>query len=378
MHVSRLTTLEELTPIRAQWQRLSAGIPFRSCPWLESWWCVYGPSAWNHRDRSLLVLAVRDTSGELTGLAPWFVERTRSGANTIRFLGTSEVCSDYLSVLSKPQCEQQVATALADWLSRDDVTDAAPPAWDLIDLPALHEADRVMPLLAAELEKHGATVHRREGVRCWRLVLPSDWEAYLAQLSKSHRKQIRRLERRYFASGTARLFNVRTPDDLDRGLAVLEELHQRRRASLGQKGCFASAQFRRFIRHAAEQSLAEGMLRLSCLEIHGRPAAAEFQLRGQQVMFAYQAGLDPDMLEHEPGRLITLATIKQAIDEGCQAIDLLRGDEPYKAHWRATPLASYDMRIVANRGSAQLRHRAWLAGVQAKKLLRSSLKASGI
>ena len=51
-------------------------------------------------------------------------------------------------------------------------------------------------------------------------------------LSKSHRKQIRRLDRDYFATGRATLHEVRTEEELRRGLELLEGLHQRRRESL--------------------------------------------------------------------------------------------------------------------------------------------------
>ena len=59
-------------------------------------------------------------------------------------------------------------------------------------------------------------------------------------------------------------------------------------------------------------------------------------------------------------------------------MDFLRGDEPYKAHWRAKPQPSTDIRIVADRSAARLRHRAWLASLHAKSMLRSSLRLSGI
>jgi hypothetical protein len=38
-------------------------------------------------------------------------------------------------------------------------------------------------------------------------------------------------------------------------------------------------------------------------------------------------------------------------------LDFLRGDEPYKAHWRAEPRATYDYRVVPNRRLARLRGR---------------------
>ena len=45
-------------------------------------------------------------------------------------------------------------------------------------------------------------------MNCWRIELPATWDEYLATLSKSHRKQIRRLERDVFETGRAVLHTV--------------------------------------------------------------------------------------------------------------------------------------------------------------------------
>ncbi len=114
-------------------------------------------------------------------------------------------------------------------------------------------------------------------------------------------------------------------------------MHQRRWESLGKRGCFRSARFREFHREAATRLLATGDAEVFWLECDGRPIAAEYHLIGDRTVYAYQSGIAPDRLELEPGRLAVLATIREAIDDGRQCYDFLRGDEPYKAHWRASP-----------------------------------------
>jgi hypothetical protein len=52
--------------------------------------------------------------------------------------------------------------------------------------------------------------------------------------------------------------------------------------------------------------------------------------------------------------------------------DLLRGDEPYKAHWRATPRPSYDATVVPSRASARLRFQFSSVAGNVQKLLKSS------
>jgi CelD/BcsL family acetyltransferase involved in cellulose biosynthesis len=192
----------------------------------------------------------------------------------------------------------------------------------------------------------------------WKVELPSTWEEYLSLQSKSHRKQLRRAERRLLEHGRACWHPVRDAEGFASGWETLVDLHQRRRRSLGEPGCFASRPFSAFQAEAARHLLHRGQLRLSWLSLDDHPIAAEYHLASSAATFAYQGGVDPERLGEEPGRLSHIACIRAAIDEGHTTFDFLRGDEPYKAHWRAEPHATFDYRIVPNRRLARLRGRA--------------------
>ena len=98
---------------------------------------------------------------------------------------------------------------------------------------------------------------------------------------------------------------------------------------------------------------------------------------GDGVVYAYQSGIEPTALALEPGRLITLASLQLAIAERRRAFDFLRGDEAYKAHWRAVPRPSEDVTILRDTRGARLRHNLTAAGHNLKSLLRAGLKHSG-
>jgi CelD/BcsL family acetyltransferase involved in cellulose biosynthesis len=225
----------------------------------------------------------------------------------------------------------------------------------------------------AALHAAGLTVHEKPGLNTWRIELPATWEEYVASLSKSHRKQVRRVERRLSQDGDLVLRRVMHSAELEKGLAILTDLHQRRRASLNEPGCFADPRFAGFLSVAAARLLATDSLWLYWIELAGQPIAAEFQLAGNGVTFAYQAGVAPEALDEEPGRVINIATIQQALAARQRGFDFLRGDEPYKAHWRAVPRASLELRIVPRKTSAQLRHSMWRAGDAVKQVLKSGL-----
>ncbi len=345
MRLELLTTLEQLTLLREEWNRLAAGVPLRGPAWLLSWWRAFGG---RHK---LHVLALRSEEGELLGLAPWY-RRDAAAGRVLAFLGSGTACTDYTTVLAKPGRETAVAGAVAGWLREHA------DSWDVLELFGVEERDSTITALVAELRSEGCGLLESEPIRAWRIPLPADWEAFMAMQSKSHRKQIRRVQERLFVSGRAVLHSARDSATLAEGMAIFRDLHQRRRESLGEPGCFAQPEFAAFFEYAAEALLASGELGLRWVTLDGRPIAAEFHLEGTDVTYAYQAGVDPDQLEEEPGRLINTAAIMRAIERKRQGFDFLRGDEHYKAHWRAEPRTLLQLRLTAPSASGRVRRHA--------------------
>jgi CelD/BcsL family acetyltransferase involved in cellulose biosynthesis len=372
MRVVRLSTTEELDQIAGPWNAMARGFPFRSHDWLASWWRFYGGE---HR---LCTLAVMDGAGQVVGVAPLYLERTTSRGRVLKLLGTGDACSDYLGVLAKEGSEEEVLPALAQWLVDVNADNATPDArWELLELSGVAADDALVAQLVGHMVEDGAQVHRREGANCWRIALPDSWDALLAGMSKSHRKQIRRVQRRLLDSGRA-VLHTADESTLATAMETLIDLHQRRRQSLGQPGCFSSPAFTGFLHQTARRMLPSGQLELHWIELDGRAVAAEFHLVGGDVVFAYQAGVDPEALEEEPGRIINVATLRRAIELGRRGFDFLRGDEPYKAHWRAGPRGSCELRVVPSAASARLRHGVWLAGDSMKQLIKTGLNLTGM
>ena len=54
-----------------------------------------------------------------------------------------------------------------------------------------------------------------------------------------------------------------------------------------------------------------------------------------------------------------ILSLQQAISEGHRKFDLLRGDEPYKAHWRATAPETFHVQVIPSRAGAIWRYQTW-------------------
>ncbi len=391
MQVIRLSTLKELEPWHAQWRLFARGVPFRRYEWLECWWRHYGQSnrgqptgGQSNRDQpnrgrgaDLYVLAVVGGQGELVALAPWRIDRTATRGHVIKFLGDGEVCSEYPTLLCRDGYEQAAANTLATWLTQRAICGAPGDRWDRLELAGVEADDLAVGALVTELRHQGNLARQSAGLACWRLHLPATWDDYLAQLSKSHRKQLRQLDRNYFRSGRAVMHWVHRGDQLAAAIRTLVDLHQRRWRGRGRLGCFASPQFLQFHQEVAPRLLALDALRMSWLELEGRPVAAEYHLAGAGTVYAYQCGIAPEALPHQPGRLSNLATIRRAIERGDQWFDFLRGNEPYKRHWRAVPRPTTDVVVIPSRASARIRYGVQAAGQTVVDLLKTGWHLAG-
>lgn len=377
MQILRAESLEQLEPLAEAWDTLAGGMPFRTWAWMSSWWRHYGQDA--DPRRRLCVVCVLDDHGTPLAIAPWYVSPASGWDRVVRFLGSGDVCSEYLGVLCRRGAEDTASDALAEWLLQR--CSSAPAAsddpsvdgWGLLELTDMAADDQLIAQLARRLAEGGSTIHRREGAACWRVELPITMDEYLGRMSKNGRRQCRRLWRRLFDSGRAVLHTARNAGEFSQAMDTLIELHTRRSVALGRPGCFASARFTAFHREAAQEMFRCGQAQLHVLDCDGRPIAAEYELCGNGVMYAYQSGIDPARLALEPGRACQLAVMRWAIENGYHAYDMLRGDEPYKRHWLVERRRVVETRVVAPRIGPRLCHAAWLAGVGTKQWIKKGL-----
>ena len=138
-------------------------------------------------------------------------------------------------------------------------------------------------------------------------------------------------------------------------------MHQSRRNGLGDAGCFVSREFHDFHREVARRLLDKGQLRMSWSDLDGTPFSAEYDFASSDTVYSYQSGMDAHRLNEAPGRLAWVLALRQAIEDGFAHFDFMRGDEPYKAHFRAEPRPTFDYHAFPNRRLAKLRGHVMLA-----------------
>jgi CelD/BcsL family acetyltransferase involved in cellulose biosynthesis len=329
------------------WRTLANDAPMQSPEWFLAWWQFYA-----RPDDELSVLLCHEPGGMLVGLAPLYI-RIKEKRRTVCLLGSGDASTNHTNWLAAAGWENRISRAVAQFLL------GLEPGWNSVQLDSVDaDAISINATVTCMAEK-GCLVLSKQHHNCWKIALPSTWEEYLMMLSRLQRKRCRKLQR-YFESGVVRVHTVTSSADFHRGFEILLHLHGARWGEPDKPlGCFSDQRFRAFHVTVALELLKRNQLLLVWLEYDGRPIAAEYQFIDKKAVYSYLAGMDPSVTEFSPGNLSILASIQYAIAEGCESFDLSRGDQPYKAHWRATPTASYEVRIWPNHLSGRVEHAIW-------------------
>lgn len=331
----RLTKVGELTALKSEWedllQRASNTSVFMTWEWLVTWWEIYG----EHHD--LYWLIVRGRDGKITGGAPLYIRKHRSGLilphRELRFVGTGAPLSpEHLDVVADPRSAGEVIRALCDYLV-DHFSD-----WDVLLLTDISHPMAAAYSLAEELSGQGvmATIEQQTpGAPT--IPLPLSWEEYLQSLGSRMRAHIGQYRRKIVREMSA-TFELWSPEDggLDLAFAEFERLFGARKESIGIGNKFETARCYRAFHHKLAGRFAErGWLYLAFLKERECALAAEYCFRYGQTLYSYQFGFEPSLAKKNVFKVLRSWVIEDAIAAGLTEFDLLRGEESYKFHWKA-------------------------------------------
>jgi len=328
MQLDVIRTIEEFDALKEEWNALLAcsasAVPFLRHEYLAAWWRTLGGGEW--KSGELYVVIARLPDGKLSGVAPLFFTRAKENEPALMLLGSIEI-SDYLDVVICPQGTNAFIEALFEQL--DGPT--APP-WKTLDLYNLLESSPTLPVLEAAARQYGWQYRQERLQHCPYILLPEDWDTYLASLDKKQRHEIRRKMRR-----------AESNDDPLRWYIVTDEasLDENIEAFLGlmeqdpEKKAFLSQAMRSHMRLTMQAAFQGGWLQLAFLEVGGVKAAAYLSFDDGGHLWVYNSGLNFDYSEISPGWVLLGYLLQWAIENKRLAFDFMRGDEEYKYRFGA-------------------------------------------
>jgi CelD/BcsL family acetyltransferase involved in cellulose biosynthesis len=309
---------------RRDWSTLVSTDPsgtfFHTPGFLKLYWEEFA------REPDHLLLAFAEEDGTQVGAVAFELI-----GSTLRFLGGTEV-TDYLGPVGLPEAQPATAKELLAALARRD-------DWSEADLRGLPE-DRVwLELLAEAARDQGLGVQMLEdqnGVAPF-LHVPGSYDEYLEQLPAKLRHEIKRKARKLEAEIGPWHICLATAEDLEVSLDVFVEMH---RTSEGPKGVFMQPGMEIFFRRLGEAFLPRGIFNLTFIELEGhRKLAGTIGFRFEGTTYLYNSAFDREYQAVSPGMVLVAEDIRIAIEAGCSAFDLLKGDYAYKYRFGAAPRA---------------------------------------
>ena len=295
--------------------RSTANRIFSTWEWNWHWWNEYSPG-------ELVIITIRDVSGQLLGIAPWFIEEDGE-QRLVATIGCDEV-SDYLDLIIARGAEERVLSALTEFLLEEGI-DAS--SFYFCNMPADSPARLLWPEL---LGSAGFSTHVEQQEICPRIHLPTSWEEYLQQINKKQRHELRRKIRRFEAiPENIDWFSVTTEAQLEQELPHFFELMAESDPAKAEfiADCANQAFFKSISLSAAQNN----WLQLSFLTINGEYCAAYFNFCYANELLVYNSGLSSGRYAvHSPGIVLLTYMIQDALEKGIHTIDFLRGDETYK------------------------------------------------
>lgn len=231
----------------------------------------------------------------------------------IRFTGDADV-TDYHSPFGDGS-EALIASVAQDHPDAGFVLDSLPE-------------EAAAPLVAG-LSAAGRTVTERQHEVTAVVALPDTIDDYMTAIGKKERHEVRRKRRRYENLVGEVRHQIHTGDSW-----AFDEFVRLHRRAAGDKGSFLTTDRVDFF---SDLATLDGW-RIDLLELEpGRAAAAIFGFVDETGYYLYNSGYDPDLAEASPGVVLLSVMIEQAIADGQERFDFLKGDEVYKFRLGAEP-----------------------------------------
>jgi CelD/BcsL family acetyltransferase involved in cellulose biosynthesis len=280
-----------------------------------------------------LLIEVR-CNDRLVGIAPFLIYQ-RESESVLALMGGG--ISDYLDILVDPAFADETLSVIWSQVQKE-------PGWTTLDLTDLPATSLLLHQWPGDCN-FSKTFHDD----CSGLSLPSKVEELKIILPFRQVRNLRNARNRLQRAGSANI-EIATRETLPLFLDALFRLHGQRWALARQSGVFADPAIQSFHKIAGPQLLERGALRLYALRLNGRVIASLYALCERDTVRCYVQGFDPDYAVFSPGTHLLGSVITDAVREGKQRVDFLRGGEGYKQHWGVRETHTFRIQ-----GSRQLR-----------------------
>lgn len=315
--------------LAAEWtalhRRSGPATPFQSHAWLHSWWLSYGTPG------QLRVVLVR-RGGTLVAAAPLMLTH-RPFPVLVQLGGT---ISDFSDVLLDDDHADSAAPALAKALA----TAARTAVIDLREVRPGAAAERVY-------ECWDGPRDRLADSPCLELpAVPMD--ELLGRLPSSRAQRARAKIRKIDSLGIEE--RVVPGDEIPTAVERLLRLHRLQWRGRGVTPEHLSTRFAQHLTRSVRAMVDCGDATVTEFRLAGEVVAADLTLMSPRLAGGYLYGADPMLRERkiDVATMLLRESARRISADGHSTLSMLRGNEPYKHHWR--PQTVVNQRLLLARG----------------------------
>ena len=294
---------------------------FQTPLWHRTWWEEMGGQA------ELKLTSMRE-EGTLVGVAPLM-----QMDDTLTFLGDTDLW-DYHDFVMAVGREGELYRLLFQSLLEKN--------WKIMDLLSVPASSAALYYLPEMAKACGYSTEVTPEDVSPGIALPASWDDYLVLLGKKDRHELNRKLRRLERSGSYRFHTVNSSSDLN---TALEDFFALMKDSRQDKAVFLTVEREHFFRRMGQDLAEAGMLRLFFLEIAGQRVAGALCFDYGGTRFLYNSGYNPEFGSLSVGLALKALCLKQAIEDGSDYFDFLRGNERYKYDLGAKDVQLYRLTI---------------------------------
>ncbi len=291
--------------------------------WIKSWWKVFGS------DYQLFVRTIYKEN-YLLGIAPLMLKNGEAF-----LIGSPDVC-DYLDFITPvdSKAEQEFFRILLPHLKEQGVKKL------VLKSQRSDAAFFRAGFAAQELPAFKMSFSRE--AETFELNLASNWEDYLAGLTKKQRHEVRRKLRRL--RDETESFNYRvleSPADIKSFIPDFLNLFKQN----PEKAEFLTSKHENYFYKLITETAEHDLVRFGLLKIDGQTVAAVLYFDYRQRTYLYNSGYNPAYRELSAGLLSKVLCIKDNIGKDRKIFDFLKGREVYKSRLGGKSIPIYTITI---------------------------------
>jgi CelD/BcsL family acetyltransferase involved in cellulose biosynthesis len=324
LRVEAISDFDSFLEAKPAWDRLveraNIGHPFLTHDWIRSWWESFGGR------RTLTILMVSD-AGELVGIAPLMISRTKIYGIPVRELGS--ISNDHTPRFDFIISGERVSVIEAIWLHLWE----RKREWDVIKLCQLESGSATLEQLARLAAGHACRFETWPSTDSPYLSLSGNFEDHFATLPRGLRANLRRRMKRLEEIGPVEFEQISSATQIDGALSDAFRMEVGTWKGAAGTAIACHNELTRFYTAVAQRAAQQGTLYFTFLLLDGQRIAFDLSLIYNRRLFKLKPGYLQKYHACSPGQELTTMTIRDAFARGLTEVDFLGSADEWKLAW---------------------------------------------